>query len=187
MIYPVNGRITARFDQPRPLTASIKTHVHGAVDIAAAVGTDIVAPENGDLYYFKAVRSAATVRWNEVEWNGARFPFQNYFYDLYGAVILLIGKSGLWHVITHSYWNQLYNNGIVDKKDYTYQEQRADARFPIFCYHTLGKPLKVLRGAVIGAVGNAGYSTGAHAHIEIHDGEFQKHKDRPNPEEVYGY
>lgn len=187
MVKPVQGRVTAGFSQARPLTAVVKTHPHGAIDIGARIGTKIVAPEAGELVYFKAVRANNTQRWYEVEWKGQPFPFQNYFYDVYGSVIFLIGKSGLWHVITHSYWNQLYNLGSVGSENIRYQEQGADARFPIFCYHNLEKPVKVYRGAEIGAVGNAGFSTGAHAHIEIHEGKFQKHKDRPRPEDIYGY
>ena len=183
---PVNGRITAKYDQPRPLTAEKKTHVHGAIDIAASIGSPIVAPETGYLYYYKAVRPDSTARWDEVMWLNGHFDFQNYFYDMYGSLIILVGsKSGLWHIITHSYWNQLYNNGVIDKNNIRYQEQKPDARFPIFSYHNLDNPKKVYRGAVVGAVGNAGFSTGAHAHIEIHEGRWQKHEDRPNPEEVY--
>ncbi len=188
MVKPVEGRVTAGFSQARPLRAVVKTHPHGAIDIGAPVGTPIVAPENGSLYYFKAVRGEENVRWHEVRWLNGVFEFQNYFYDMFGSVIILVGsKSGLWHVFTHSYWNQLYNNGVVPKENMVYQEQREDARFPIFCYHNLESPVKVYRGVQIGAVGNAGYSTGAHVHIEVHNGRYQRHKDRLNPEEVYGY
>lgn len=186
MTVPVQGRITAKYNQMRPLTAPVKTHIHGAIDIGASVGTPIVAPETGYLYYYKAVRPN-NERWNEVKWLNGDFEFQNYFYDVYGSIIILIGaKSGLWHVIAHSYWNQLYNKGVIDKALFKYQEQRADSRFPVFAYHTLDSSIKVFEGAKIGEVGNAGFSTGAHAHIEIHEGKWQKHEDRVNPEVVYG-
>lgn len=181
MIYPVNGKISALWKEPRPLSApqGERDHPHGAIDISARVNRSIIAPEDGELIYYCAVRSDKTQKWDEVKMDGKPFPFQNYFYDLYGTVLFLKGVSGLWHVMCHSYWNQIFNRIPVQ---FTYQEQKEDDRFPIFAYHNIDNPVSAKAGQQIGAVGNAGYSTGSHVHYEIHEGVWQKHEDRPDPE-----
>ena len=59
-----NGKITALFDQQRPLNGPF-THVHGAIDIAAKRGTPIVAPEDGVLFGYIAHRSKDGEYWGD--------------------------------------------------------------------------------------------------------------------------
>ncbi len=186
MIFPVKrGEITTPFDQPRPLSVpkERRTHPHGAIDIAAPVGTAIRAPEDGTLYYFCAVRSSLARTMAELELLG---PFDmsghHYFYDTYGALIIIIGDSGNTHVMCHSYLNQLYNQAPMRVR-WTYTESAEQERWPLMAWHTFEDPTPVQRGQVVGSVGSAGFSTGAHAHYEIHRGTtWNPHAERVRPE-----
>ena len=145
------------------------------------------APENGLLYILLFIRSNKQETWNEVQWrDGEKFPFQNYFYDLYGSVILLVGHmTGYFHVFCHSWWNQLFNKNVVDKYSIEYQEEKRVERFPIKSFHNLALPAHVNKGDLIGYLGNAGFSTGPHVHYEIHDNKFQKYEERIDPEKLF--
>ncbi len=189
MILPVKGRVSAAFDEMRPLSVppESRNHFHGAVDIAADVNTLIFAPEDGLLYVLCILRSNIHESWNEMEWrDGEKFPFQNYFYDLYGSLILLVGsETGYFHIFCHSWWNQIFNKNIVDKYSVIYQEESTVERFPIKAYHNLALPQQAREGDVIGYVGNAGFSTGPHVHYEIHDNKYQRYEDRIDPEKLF--
>jgi hypothetical protein len=100
---------------------------------------------------------------------------------MFGGVIVLRAETGTrLHVITHSYANQLFND-VFDERDKVYTESPDDERWPLCYWHT--QPVIVDEGELIGYVGNAGYSTGAHAHWEIHPGDrWYPHDERINPE-----
>ena len=63
---PVQGRISTPFDQPRPLSKppEERDHVHGAIDIGAAIDSPIFAPESGELYVWAAFRRPEVTGWN---------------------------------------------------------------------------------------------------------------------------
>ena len=189
MYFPVEGRITAGFNDLRPLSAvpEKRNHVHGAVDIAAPVNTPIFAPEDGVLYVANIVRNDVNRFWDEMKWmDNESFPFQNYFDDIYGSLILLIGsETGYFHLFCHSWWNQIYNKHVIDRYLIVYQEEKKESRFPIRSYHNLDLPTNVKKEDCIGYVGNAGFSTGPHVHYEIHNNKFQKYEDRIDPAELY--
>jgi hypothetical protein len=197
MTWPVpGGRVTAGFDQMRPLSLpeEQRTHVHGAVDIAAAAGTSIFAPEQGMLHYWIAYRPDVTRSIDEIGFvfrdsNQQRFPFDmsghNYFYDIYGGAICVLGKSGITHVLCHSWGNQLYNDGRNLR--WRYAESKREERFPITVWYTTnGFGQHVREGDSIGKVGNAGFSTGPHVHYEMHKGRhWNAHNMRPRPADYY--
>lgn len=191
MIFPVpEGRVSVGFDQMRPLSAppEQRTHPHGALDIAARTGERIIAPEGGMLHYWLAFRPDKTRRISEL--NHVVFPFHfqghNYFYDIYGGVIILLGKSGMTHFFCHSFANQLYNLS-GHRMRWKYAESRETERFPVFVWYTVnGFGHHVREGEKIGDVGNAGFSTGPHVHYEMHKGRmWNPHADRPRPENYY--
>lgn len=186
---PVAGTITARFTQKRPIGAQEKTHIHGAVDIAGAVGQPIYAPESGSVFGYIGIRHQSRQWWPQyIEIHGQGFPFLNYFYDTFGGVIVLRSHNDnpavtvRTHVLTHSYANQIINHEPFADFTAHWLEERADARFPVFAVYT--DEIIVEKGDVIGHVGNAGFSTGAHVHWEIHKGyAWQRHDERLNPAE----
>lgn len=181
---PVKGRITAAFDQPRPLGAEKPTHIHGAVDIAASVGTPIYAPEPGLAFYWVAMRPEPGKFWPKMprlyRHEIKSFPFANYFYDMFGGVIVLRAPDMRTHLITHSYARQLFNLGTMRHMRKWWVEESADKRFPISAVYS--ETRSVDEGDVIGYVGNAGYSTGAHIHWEVHPSySWYRHEDRIEP------
>lgn len=111
---------------------------------------------------------------------------RNYFYDMYGSVLLLMGESGLAHVFAHSYFNQVFNKGLHGRSLFEYTEEPGKKRFPAIALHTLSSPHYVLAGDHIGYAGDAGFSSGPHIHYEIHRGrEWIPWASRPRPEELF--
>lgn len=191
MLFPIKHKykLTAEFWQSRPLSLPYekRTHPHAAWDAACHIGIPIIAPENGMVAYLIAIRADRTRTMSEIVIDPQPFDFHghHYFYDTYGGVIVLLGESHYTHVITHSYANQLYNHCPVDAP-WTYVESEYHERWPLMVWHTFGDLVRVRAGQLIGAVGNAGYSTGPHIHYEIHRGrEHQRPLDRLDPADVY--
>jgi len=178
-------RITAPFGEERPLEpkSGQQHHIHGAIDFGTPVGTPILAPEPGTVYYYRALRPKDGGIWPDAPANfhNNAFPFQNYFYDMYGAITILVALSGRCHVFAHSYFRQLYEKCPFF---WDYLEQKADGRFVYECMHTFRHPQIVGEGEVIAKTGNAGYTTGPHLHWEIHPNyrTWSTYADRIDPE-----
>jgi len=192
MTRPTEGKITSGFNEPRPMSDPGK-HIHGAIDIGDPVGTPIKAPESGSAFCYVGVRQDDGEYWPKMPMlHDKLFHWCNYFYDMFGGVIVLMAHNGdpreitRTHIITHCYGNQIFNKSIF--KDYPapapWVEQAQDWRFPVHGIFT--DKIMVSEGDIIGFVGNAGYSTGPHIHHEIHHGyKYEKHADRVNPEEIF--
>lgn len=191
MTYPVpGGKITAGFDQKRPLSAQAheRWHVHGAIDIAAPAGKPIYAPERGMLFYFAAIRPNRDRDMRELELEHGPFDFggKAYFYDVFGALAIVLGNSGITHIFAHSWLNQLFNVPPVRVR-WQYKESPKVERFPLCAFFTTnGHGRHINEGDHIADVGNAGYSTGPHAHYEMHRGRaWQRWEQRPRPDAFY--
>ena len=189
MTKPVHGKLTSSFYDPRPLSNPGK-HIHGAVDIAAPIGEKIFAPEDGLLVSYMGIRNKDGQYWpiGEYPQSGRRdFPFSNYFYDMYGGLLVLQGYSGRTHLFAHCYGNQLWNiSPVMQIIDKPYHEEKEDKRFPLVAWISKQAPVK--NGQHIGYVGNAGFSTGPHVHYEIHPSyAWHKHADRINPELLFDW
>jgi len=190
MTKPVEGRLTAGFNDPRPLS-NPGDHIHGAVDIAAPIRTIIKAPESGKVFCYVGIRPKEGMVWPRAfTLHKKVFPYNNYFYDMYGGIIVLqvFDNTGLniirTHVMAHTYGNQIFNKSAFKRFDKMWIEQAEDSRFPI--HGTYTQVLIAAEGDPIGFVGNAGYSTGSHLHIECHHGyKWEKHEDRINLEELW--
>jgi len=188
MSFPLksNFRVTADFYEKRPLYAEPKTHIHGAVDLAVPIGTSLYAPEEGYLYYFAAFRNNSSRNWLVYWPNRSVFPFSNYFYDTFGAIIVLVSIDGKTHVFAHAFFNQVFNRGVLDKSAFSYYEEPSKEQFPLFCFHTLEHARRVIEGEMIGYTGDAGQSEGPHVHWEIHHGlGWDAWQDRINPFDLY--
>jgi hypothetical protein len=194
MVFPVarHWKITTGFDEMRPLSVpeEQRDHPHGAWDIAAPTGTPIVAPEPGRLYYFVAIRASLDRKLGELDFN-SHSPFEfrghHYFYDTYGVLIILIARNERTHIFAHSWLNQVYNRPPTgDPLRWTYVESPKVERWPVMCWHTFEDRNRVIEGEKIGAIGSAGYSTGPHAHYEIHPTSvWTEHENRIRPETLY--
>lgn len=183
-----DGKITQRFDEK---SAHDSSHVHGAVDFGAPVGTPIYAPEDGFIFGWQSIRPKEAEYWpvRPTIHEHKDFNFSNYFYDMYGGVTFLESVDGeRTHLFCHSYANQIFNK-IFSKSYKYYVEQREDKRFPLTAFYT--EKVRVKKGDLIGYVGAAGYCIpsgpqGAHLHWEIHPGinSYHLYGDRIDPEKL---
>lgn len=180
MTFPVESkhRISAGFFDPRPLSDPGK-HIHGAIDIACPVGTKIIAPVSGLAYYHWSMRCQGGTR--NIYWpDGTWYAFSNYFYDVWGGLIILEG-GGLTHVFAHidlTAMNAIMNLHNINREFFLDGDKVAIINM------LDGFP--AAEGDVIGRSGNAGYSTGPHIHYEIHRRRrWDKWETRINPETLY--
>jgi hypothetical protein len=209
-------KLTTEFWESRPLEAVKKTHNHGAWDIAptpSAFGKDktalqlfgsnspaFYAPESGYLVYFSAFRNEISRSLQELgsSLNDKRFfdlKYQPYFYDVYGGLVILKGDSGLTHIFTHVFTNQLFNllwrywenrQTSLRSKGIKIFESPKIERFPLHSINNFLNPIRVDEKDPIGLIGNAGFSTGYHIHYEIHKGDsWQSYLDRVDPLSIY--
>lgn len=179
---PVEGPITTDFYDSRGTIE--KPHIHGAIDIGAASGTIIRAPENGLVFAWCAYRPEDGLMWPTMPTIAEEpFTFRNYFYDTYGGCIVLITlDKRRTHIISHSFAKQLFENVYKDIPIHAFEEP-SKKRFPLHAYYT--EPFAALEGQLIGLVGDGGKSSGPHVHWEIHNGTKWNHYDsRINPEKV---
>lgn len=184
------GVITTPFEEMRPLSVSLKkrNHIHGALDIAPVKDTSIYAPISGYVFGYMAVRFPHPFKqmWPEMPIiHDDQFSFRNYFYDMYGGVLVLQEIDDYeniinTHLLCHCWGNQIFNRIPLSSVDIHYVEEKAKKRFPIHAFYT--DRYKFNRGDKIGSVGDAGYSTGKHLHWEIHPGKsWVTYADRINP------
>lgn len=176
MTLPIRGgRITSTFDEPRPLEGP-KTHVHGAVDITD--GDWVVrSPVYGEARGYVFLRQKGSGWADKEKPELLALPFRNYFYDVYGGLIVIVEDSGRMHIMTHFYAAQLQ----TWLGEMILVESNAESRWPSVAL--ISKPLEVARGQQLSRIGNAGYSTGPHVHWEIHStpDKIDDYADRIRP------
>lgn len=180
MIFPVKGyRITSRFDELRPLSKppEERDHVHGALDLAVPVGSDIVAPEAGNVFWHYQVRKDSgthNVWWEDGQW----YAFSNYFSDVWGGLVVLEGKAWT-HVFAHI--DLIYIEEFLRKAQIDLDEDSTG-----LLVSNKEHMVSIDCGDIIGRSGNSGFSTGPHVHYEIHKKRnWLSHSQRPNPEKIF--
>lgn len=183
MIWPVPGRteISAGFNQPRPLHSENPSHLHGSVDIPGLIGDRIIAPETGKvmvMFNHRDSKHGINALWPDDRMN--KYPFRNYFTDVFGPIIILESVTGMTHVFAHTYMEQNHDNIYRDFK-WEYTEQKADDVHFFFSFYTEKRWVEA--GSLIGYMGNSGHTEGVHLHYEIHSGtDWQRWEKRVNPE-----
>lgn len=147
--------------------------LHRAWDVSAPAGAPIVAPSNGLVLYLFLVRAgtplpglveAASVLSHEA----ARYPW--YFADRYGACTILVSDERWW-LFSHMDLIEMFDAARRRAIQITLEKWRdpQDASRFIECYSSANdRPLPAVQaGEVIGFVGDSGYSTGPHCHMEV--------------------
>lgn len=187
------GEITGRFSDP---AKSGRAGIHGGLDIIAiadypgSMAADIVSPEDGRARAFASFRfgdgdqqwpSADAPRTVVIDGNGKPFPFRDCFHDMYGFCIIVRSLDReRTHLLAHAFGNSTVNEGPFNGT-WGWVEQAAKTRWPV---HTIySEEIMVGKGMKLGRVGDAGYSTGAHVHWEVHHGyQREWYDDRIDPE-----
>lgn len=161
MFIPIlNGRITATFREPRPIS-NPGQHIHGAIDVAGGDGT-VLAPEDGELTAYVFLRAPGGA-WAHAEKTAIMdAPPHDYWYDIYGGVVGITGVSGRYHILAH-FWPATLQERFGK---FSYTESKATTRWPSIMLAT--ETVSIKRGDKIAKIGNAGYSFGAHVHWEVH-------------------
>ena len=189
MVFPAPGAtVSTGFWDLRPYSKPWheRTYIHRAWDFANYDNrlSLLRAPERGLIFYQYIVRCPLDVTWDH-KWPGTPswYMFSNFYADTMGALAILMGESGnIWafgHLVPDSIIYQMTAKKIPiewGEKKWLYNKY---VRWIISFDHMR----EVLAGDVIGYIGNAGYSTGPHCHMQVH--ESKNYNSRIDPAEYW--
>ena len=175
LIFPVGPdfHLCAGFHDLRPWnpTPGQRQYKHEAWDSITPKGAPIKAPEDGDLYIHRIIRSNRGIK-KYTQWpSGISYLFSHKYDDGpdhgYGGCLVLYGKSGLKHLIAHIEEEDIDRVAKELGISLSHQIIKHDNEGLIVSIHNLGNSVEVRAGAVIGYVGNRGFSTNPHIHYSI--------------------
>jgi len=183
------GKITAGFTDKRPLSvpAEKRNHIHGAIDIAGGDGL-VRSPVDGIAQGFAIFRAPGGGWDHEKEKRLILdMPWREYFADIFGAIITIEERrTGRLHILAH-FWPEVVIDGSSKATvQFQYDNYLETAKEDRFVSHILmTKRIEVEKGDILAPVGNAGFSTGAHVHWEIHHStkRLDVFEKRVNPED----
>lgn len=163
------------FVDPRArITDSYRTQrkrgLHRAWDVAAKAESGIRAPEGGRLQFLYMVRAGrprpeASDALGILTGNLAAYSW--YFADRYGGCSILYGQQYWWvfaHTpVEHVFWHALDKGAPMQL---TKWRDADDASRFVELYAS--EPVEISgAGEIIGTIGDSGYSTGPHTHLEV--------------------
>lgn len=187
MTFPITKscNITAWFDELRPIGNPHRPHA--AWDLGVPTGTQIFAPERGDLLWHIRLRSNREKTHGAVTWpDGKWYAWSNYFYDWAGGVAVLHGRSGYTHVFLHFEANEILSRMAQESHYEVWREDVTEDGDRFWMISTVRTMVPIGEGALIGFSGEAGKITGPHVHYEIHRGkQWIAHGQRTNPAELF--
>lgn len=188
MTFPLFGAYKwgAGWDQPRPLVGP-KTHVHGAVDFPVPEAVRVLAPEEGDAIAAVIFREDGPPA--DIRYHGFWFPFSNYAFRVYGAIIALFG-SRYTHLFAHLAPEWFPDVFQVDP----HVTHHGGGPGGAYTMSVIWGPVEFREGEVLAKVGLTGgiepplpSTEGRHLHYELHNPGvvWTPYDKRPRPEEVY--
>ena len=186
LCFPVkSGKVTTGFWDLRPYSKPVaeRTYIHRAWDIANShnINAPIVAPENGKVFYQLVVRCPLD-RGLNLYWpdTGGWYMFSNWFYDTMGAVAVLMGESGRIYAYAHIDANDMFDI-MRTYLGISYEWERYAENYNNYTrlIWTVNDMKYVDAGDMIGRIGNAGYSTGNHTHMQVHADRDYNHRIDP--------
>lgn len=188
-VFPVpEGVVTTGFWDLRPYSKPVseRTYIHRAWDIAHRGNPqqNIVAPEDGKVVYQVHMRCPLTKSfWAKWPDSGGDYLFSNWFADSMGGVIVFMGRSGYLYAFGHVDIDIVFH--MIERYHIPYEwVRKANAYNDYIRYvNTFGHPKTVLAGETLGYIGNAGYSTGYHTHMQVHTNRY--YDSRIDPAELW--
>lgn len=185
-LFPVpDGQVTTGFWNLRPYSKPWKerTYIHRGWDLSRSHTEKIIAPEMGKVFYQFIQRRPQTRTLSQYWPDGDWYMFSNFYYDTMGGVAVLVGQSGkiycFGHIDVDVIFNMMRNYGIK----YQWKGKQWAYNDYVKYVNTITWAHVLEPGGTIAYIGNAGYSTATHTHMQIH--ETRSYNSRIDPAELW--
>jgi len=173
-VFPIpDGRVSTGFWDLRPYSIPVdqRTYIHRAWDFTckSTPRQRILAPEDGAVFYQAIMRSAPSRQRDHTWPEGGWYLFSNFYYDNMGALAILQGKeSGLMYCFCHLDIDIMVHMLEGKHIPYEWVQHRWSYNDYVRWIITFNNKRTVLQGDTIGWIGDAGYSSGYHTHMQVH-------------------
>ena len=167
-------------------------------------GSSILSPEDGQLVFQCGYRTpdvgqglGQPMLADQTFPDGRWFWGSNLYHDNYGCITHLWGKSGLIYTFCHQhdYWfwhlarTYLVSTNVIrgptdrEGMDSNWSVKMVAYNQYVKMFLTLRNPIAVMRGSVVGYLGDSGYSESPHVHMEVRVSD--KYEARIDPAAVW--